>query len=37
MRSVKINGEAWRQFDAAKEWVRIDRPEPRRYHIVVQY
>jgi hypothetical protein len=37
MRSVNINGEAWTQFDAAKEWVAIHRPEPKRYCITVQY
>ena len=37
MRSVTVNGQPWRDFDASKEWVRIDAPRERRYAIVARY
>ncbi len=37
MRSVTVNGKAWSDFDTAKEWVRIRRPDQPRYEVVAQY
>ncbi|MEO8427150.1 MAG: hypothetical protein ABI651_08570 [Verrucomicrobiota bacterium] len=37
IKSVKIEGMNWPDFDAAKEWVRIKQPKERRYRFVVSY
>jgi hypothetical protein len=37
MRAVTVNGQNWKDFDAAKEWVRIANPEPRAYSVVARY
>lgn len=37
IRSVSVNGQAWTDFDLAKEWVRIPTPQAERYEIVVHY
>jgi hypothetical protein len=36
-RSVTVNGQNWTGFDPAKEWIRIQNPEQKRYMIVAQY
>ncbi|MGH9309817.1 MAG: hypothetical protein ACRD1U_10610, partial [Vicinamibacterales bacterium] len=37
MQSVTVNGQAWQDFDAAGEWVRIPKPAEGRYVIVARY
>jgi len=37
LRSVMVNGAAWKDFDAAKEWVRIPNPGEKSYAIVARY
>jgi hypothetical protein len=37
MRSVRVNGQAWTQFDARQETVRIDNPVAERSAIEVEY
>jgi hypothetical protein len=37
MRSVAVDGQAWKDLDAAKEWVRIENPVRNRYSLVVSY
>jgi hypothetical protein len=37
MRSVTVNGQNWTDFDAAKEWVRIRKPDQKNYEVVVRY
>jgi hypothetical protein len=37
MQRVTVNGRAWRDFDAKKELVRIEKPSAGRYQISVQY
>ena len=37
IRSVKVNGRPWTDFDPAKEWVRIHAPDETRYMIVASY
>jgi hypothetical protein len=37
MREVTVNGQAWKDFDAAGEWVRIPQPAEARYAIVARY
>ena len=37
IRAVTVNGQDWKDFDAAKEWVRIANPEPRAYSVVARY
>ena len=37
MRAVTVNGRDWKEFDAAKEWVRITSPREKQYHIVARY
>jgi hypothetical protein len=32
-----VNGQAWRDFDGSKEWIRIERPTERRYEISANY
>ena len=37
IRSVQVNGRQWMDFDASKEWVRVDAPAEKRYTIVANY
>ena len=37
IRSVTVNGRAWSDFDAAKEWVRIAQPVEDRYTLTTSY
>jgi hypothetical protein len=37
IRSVSVNGQPWRDFDANKEWIRIERPAESRYEISANY
>ena len=37
IRSVTVNGRAWSDFDAAKEWVRIAQPAEDRYTLTTSY
>ena len=37
MRSVRVNGQNWTDFDAAKEWVRLKKPTQKHYVIVASY
>jgi hypothetical protein len=37
LRSVTVNGQDWREFDAAKEWVRIPDPSAASYTIRARY
>jgi hypothetical protein len=37
LRGVTVNGRAWTDLNADKEWVRIARPTARRYAIVASY
>ena len=37
LRSVKVNGADWLDFDAAKEWVRIQNPAAERYAVAARY
>lgn len=37
IRSVAVNGRPWNDFDAQKEWVRIERPNVGRYSVVASY
>jgi hypothetical protein len=37
MRSVTVNGRAWTNFDAQKEWVRIPSPIEPKYVIEAHY
>jgi hypothetical protein len=37
IRSVNINGNDWKDFDADKEWVKIPYPENKAYSIEVTY
>jgi hypothetical protein len=37
MQSVTVNGGAWKDFDAASEYVRVPAPDADRYAIVVRY
>jgi hypothetical protein len=37
IRSVTVNGQNWKDFDVAKEWVRIGKPDMSRYVIVAHY
>ena len=37
MRSVTVDGQKWTDFDAKKEWVRIQNPTARHYAVVVEY
>jgi hypothetical protein len=37
MRSVEVDGQDWKDFDAGKEWVRIQNPRHNRYSVVVDY
>jgi hypothetical protein len=37
MRSVRVNGRQWTDFDPEREWVRIQEPRERRYAIVCNY
>ena len=37
IRNVQMNGRPWMNFDASKEWVRVDAPTEKRYIIVANY
>jgi hypothetical protein len=37
LRSVTVNGADWLDFDAAKEWVRIQNPAAERYTVTARY
>jgi len=37
MQSVTVNGRAWKDFDAAGDWVRVPKPADDHYAIVVRY
>ncbi len=37
IKSVTVNGQSWTDFDAYKEWLRINKPDQRAYSIVVNY
>jgi hypothetical protein len=37
MRYVTVNGATWKDFDATKEWVRVNEPAAGKYEIVVRY
>jgi hypothetical protein len=37
IKSVTVNGLDWTDFDAQKEWLRIDKPNQRAYSIVAHY
>jgi len=37
MRSVRVNGQPWTDFDVEREWVSIDNPTARHYSIVSEY
>jgi len=37
LRSVTVNGADWLDFDAAKEWVRIQNPVAGRYTVAARY
>jgi hypothetical protein len=37
IRSVTVHGADWKDFDPAREWVRIPQPRRAQYHIVCNY
>ena len=37
IRSVQVNGRKWTDFDASREWVRIQQPGEKQYAIVASY
>ena len=37
MRSVTVNGQPWKDFDPAREWVRIAGPARPRYELTAAY
>ncbi len=37
LRSVRVNGQPWTDFDTAKEWVRIPSPAEQSYSVVAKY
>jgi hypothetical protein len=37
LRSVRVNGSAWTDFDAAQEWIRISNPEAAHFTVVASY
>ena len=37
MRSVTVDGQDWKDFDRAKEWVRIDNPSQAKNSVVAGY
>jgi len=37
IKSVSVNGQNWVDFDAKREWVRIERPNMNKYEIVSRY
>jgi hypothetical protein len=37
LRSVTVNGAAWKDFDRSREWVRITRPGAEIYSVVATY
>jgi hypothetical protein len=37
IRSVTVDGQNWKDFDAGKEWVHIGNPVNNRYSVVASY
>jgi hypothetical protein len=37
IRSVTVNGAAWKDFDLGKEWIRLVQPAEARYTILAHY
>jgi hypothetical protein len=37
LRSVRVNGSVWTDFDAALEWIRISNPEAAHFTVVAGY
>jgi len=37
IRSVSFDGRAWADFDAPREWVRIEHPAPGKHEIISRY
>jgi len=37
IRSVRVNGIDWSDFEVAKEWVKVENPDQKRYKIRVSY
>jgi hypothetical protein len=37
IQSVLVNGRDWADFEVEKEWVRIEKPDQKRYRISVSY
>jgi len=37
MQSVTVNGQVWKDFAAAGDWVRVPNPSESRYAIAVRY
>jgi len=37
IRSVSVNGQNWLDFDAKREWVKIEKPNMGKYEIVSRY
>ena len=37
LRSVRVNGKDWRDFDPDKEWIRLPKPTASRYEIQAMY
>ncbi|HXP62462.1 MAG TPA: hypothetical protein VN829_18330 [Dongiaceae bacterium] len=37
LRAATVNGQEWKDFDPAKEWVRIPRPKAGRSVITARY
>jgi hypothetical protein len=37
VKSVEVNGSSWKDFDPAKEWVRIQNPQSAHYEIAASY
>jgi hypothetical protein len=35
--SLTLNGQPWKEFDAAREWVRIPNPSEQQYTVVAHY
>jgi hypothetical protein len=37
LREVVVNGRSWKDFDAAREWIRIDAPAAAKYEVIARY
>jgi hypothetical protein len=37
IKSVTVNGKSWLDFDAKKEWIRVEKPEEKEYTITSFY